>query len=320
MALIKILKDKLGRVLYPRTVTGAVYDADGVDLETRLAAQRTARSEALAGKVSAAQGRGLSTNDYTNEAKAKLDALPTAANLSMQLGQAERADFNTRWVARGYIDGQHYSAYDPENAPDPAKPYMLNELWFSYDEAVVVLESSHPMYCSTPLSYAHTYPKCKTVFPSVAFGNSSYNFGNCNRLVNIRLCDGYGYSYVGGSLAISNCSNLRRVLTPFAPNGSMTSDIYCLKLEEFKLHLSNNNCKAVNLKFLSLWSLESAQYTAANKTSTVAVVITVHADVFAKLTGDTSNAAAAALTEEELASWGAVLEAASAKNITFATA
>lgn len=47
--------------------------------------------------------------------------------------------------------------------------------------------------------------------------------------------------------------------------------------------------------------------------------VTVHKDVYAKLTGDTTNAAAAALTEEELAQWMAITEAAAAKNISFAT-
>ena len=49
------------------------------------------------------------------------------------------------------------------------------------------------------------------------------------------------------------------------------------------------------------------------------ITITVHTDVYAKLTGDTTNAAAAALTEEELAQWMAITEAAAAKNISFAT-
>lgn len=47
--------------------------------------------------------------------------------------------------------------------------------------------------------------------------------------------------------------------------------------------------------------------------------VTVHPDVYAKLTGDTTNEAAAALTEEELAQWMAITEAAAAKNISFAT-
>lgn len=47
--------------------------------------------------------------------------------------------------------------------------------------------------------------------------------------------------------------------------------------------------------------------------------VTVHPDVYAKLTGDTTNAAAAELTEEELAQWQQLLADAAEKQITFAT-
>lgn len=47
--------------------------------------------------------------------------------------------------------------------------------------------------------------------------------------------------------------------------------------------------------------------------------ITVHADVYAKLTGDTTNAAAAQLSADELAEWMALVETAAEKNITFTT-
>ena len=48
--------------------------------------------------------------------------------------------------------------------------------------------------------------------------------------------------------------------------------------------------------------------------------ITVHADVYAKLTGDTTNEAAAALTADELSQWQALLTKAAGKNIAFASA
>ena len=60
-------------------------------------------------------------------------------------------------------------------------------------------------------------------------------------------------------------------------------------------------------------------YTVTNKTSTVTVTITVHKNIYAKLTGDTTNAAAAALSEDELAQWTALIDQAAAKNIQFAT-
>lgn len=69
-------------------------------------------------------------------------------------------------------------------------------------------------------------------------------------------------------------------------------------------------------------SLASMQYLVNNASSSIPaskpITVTVHADVYAKLTGDTTNEAAAALTEEELAQWQQVLTDAAAKNINFA--
>ena len=66
------------------------------------------------------------------------------------------------------------------------------------------------------------------------------------------------------------------------------------------------------------FSLESLSYMITKATNTKDITITVHADVYAKLTGDTTNAAAAALSTEESAQWQQLVAAAAAKNIIFA--
>lgn len=67
--------------------------------------------------------------------------------------------------------------------------------------------------------------------------------------------------------------------------------------------------------------LDSLQYTVEYvDTTATGVVITLHPDVYAKLTGDTTNAACAALTEEERAEWSALCLLASEKGITIASA
>lgn len=89
----------------------------------------------------------------------------------------------------------------------------------------------------------------------------------------------------------------------------------CYKLKNVKLKtlcsLDFRDCKVL--------TLESIQYMVTNSTPSDAITLTFHPDVYAKLTGDTTNEAAAALTEEELAQWVAITEAAAAKNISFAT-
>lgn len=77
----------------------------------------------------------------------------------------------------------------------------------------------------------------------------------------------------------------------------------------------------LNMKLLNCESIrrECWAYMIEYAVNTKSITITVHADVYAKLTGDTTNEAAAALTAEELAQWQQVLADAVAKNISFAT-
>lgn len=76
----------------------------------------------------------------------------------------------------------------------------------------------------------------------------------------------------------------------------------------------------LSLSSSSKISFESIQYLVANRHTDNPITVTVHPNVFAKLTGDTTNAAAAALTPDELGQWMALAETATEKNITFATA
>lgn len=117
------------------------------------------------------------------------------------------------------------------------------------------------------------------------------------------------------------CRNLETVIgvirIAFANAVPSTTFFECFKLKTISLQNLSQNVSFPDSPFLSL---ESLQYMVNNASNTSAITITVHADVYAKLTGDTTNSAAAALTEEELAQWAQVLTDAMAKNISFATA
>lgn len=77
--------------------------------------------------------------------------------------------------------------------------------------------------------------------------------------------------------------------------------------------------KSLDISKCPKLNLASFQYMVNRRWGTNEITVTVHPDVYAKLTGDTTNEAAALLTEEELGQWQAVLTDASAKNISFAT-
>ena len=87
-------------------------------------------------------------------------------------------------------------------------------------------------------------------------------------------------------------------------------------LTDVKFYRLCNNFDIPSLKSISLSSM---QYMVNNSTATSSITVTVHPDVYAKLTGDTTNAAAAALTSDELAQWTALATTANSKNISFAT-
>lgn len=91
------------------------------------------------------------------------------------------------------------------------------------------------------------------------------------------------------------------------------------KLTSFKLHRLQHNFSFANNPLIDL---DSFTYMVEHRTTfnTNAYTVTVHADVYAKLTGDTTNEAAAALTADELSQWQALLTKAAAKNIAFASA
>lgn len=114
------------------------------------------------------------------------------------------------------------------------------------------------------------------------------------------------------------CARLRAV---YGTLSMTTIDSTCFlgmsSLEEISI---NKLSVSVSFKDSPRLSLESLTYMVTKAANTKAITITVHPDVFAKLTGDTSNAAAAALSSEELEQWMALVAAAQAKNITFVTA
>lgn len=87
------------------------------------------------------------------------------------------------------------------------------------------------------------------------------------------------------------------------------------KLEYFHITIK----KSFDVRTSPLLTFSTMQYLITKAANTSSITVTVHPDVYAKLTGDTTNAAAAALTSDELAQWTALVTTANSKNISFAT-
>lgn len=125
--------------------------------------------------------------------------------------------------------------------------------------------------------------------------------------------------------AFNGCRKLRSILTTLVDsNGNAVMYWWrnafknCVALEDVKIHGLKGPVSfgdSPKLKY------DSLQYTVEHvDTTATGVVITVHPDVYAKLTGDTTNAACAALTDEERAEWSALCVTAAGKGITIASA
>ena len=119
-------------------------------------------------------------------------------------------------------------------------------------------------------------------------------------------------------LDLYNANRLRCILDILRPTSSIRigypnypTPLSTLYIKDLKF--------SIDLANLSALSLASLQYLVTNSANTNAITVTVHPDVYAKLTGDTTNAAASALSADELAQWQALIAQAAEKQITFAT-
>lgn len=235
--------------------------------------------------------------------------------------------FIDQWNAAWKVSGTVYGKYDPENAPDAEHPFMGNEIWMTYEEAILVMEYSSGFSAFQRISLVNI--PIKTLLPIPLDCYDTYvDIMTMRELRAIRfICVNKDNAQVTSQQPwfISKCPNLTKIEGTF--NISNMNGSSCFRflrgsdnIKEFRASGLN---KHLNLITNSKLSLATMQYLVDNASTAITaekpVFVTVHADVFAKLTGDTTNEAAAALTDDEKTAWAAVLTAATSKYISFAT-
>ena len=280
----------------------------------------------------AEQTRVATFAGFQTEIDSKQPALTTSTDITVNSDatlslteRAKMAHFIDRWNEAWKIGGVQYGKYDPDNAPDAFHPFMGNDVWMTYEEALDVWEYSvHEPF--TNLSGAFTNVPCRTFLPlpyrSVNYRGAISLKGMCARNENVEavnvgvikasdLFDAFAFAKklkkVVGIIDVSEITNVRNFWY-FTDVALVLSEI-SLKGLKVGISMWNN----------PLLSLASLQYLIANAANTATITVTVHPDVYAKLTGDTTNAAAAALSTEEAAQWQQVVADAAAKKISFAT-
>ncbi len=275
--------------------------------------------QTLASAFNAKQTKLEDTTDVVIESETNTtDGLYLTDKAKMRL-------FIDQWNAAWNINGTVYGKYDPEHAPDALHPFMGNEIWMTYEEAILVMEYSSGFSAYQRISLVNI--PIKTLLPiPLGLYNTYVDIMGMRELRAIRFIEHRGNAQVISQQPwfISDCINLTRIEGTFNISNMDSSACWrflrgSVNIKEFRASGLN---KHLNLQTNSKLSLATMQYLVDNASTAITaekpVVVTVHADVFAKLTGDMTNEAAAALTDDEKTAWAAVLTAATSKYISFA--
>lgn len=262
--------------------------------------------------------KGEKGDGFTPAQIAKLDELPEAETLSARIDAAASALFDDIWDS---AFGE-YGKYDPANAPDAEHPYLGNGIWMTYEEAVNVYNaSSNTLNNGYSSSNLYSRMGLRTALPLRCQIDKTDWYQAFYACRSLEVVAGNFIVY-NGTRMFSWCDNLKEIIGSInLPNSNMrVPDMFqmCKSLETVVIKDINGN---ISFSDSPLLKYESVKGFIDNRSSryTSPITITVHRDVYAKLTGDTTNAAAAALTDEEAAAWQGLVTAAAAKNISFAT-
>ena len=266
----------------------------------------------LVTKVDKVEGKGLSTNDYTNAEKSKLSTLPTATELDDLItytqeiigdsediiarwddefnyrllyikSNAKRKVFDDLWISAAGSNGtvDHTHTEDGVN-----KPYYLNEVWMTYEEALVVYNES---YADIKSLYGRLVRGVTNFAPP--HNNASVTFSNFNGPNAVTINVGAGFLVSGFMGWMSDAPKLTKIigninLTYWQTSVQSYGYLRAPALTDVSLYHLHNN---FNISFLKSISLSSMQYMVNNSTATSPITVTVHPRVYAKLTRDTTN-------------------------------
>lgn len=241
--------------------------------------------------------------------------LDSEARLSLT-EKAKRALFDNMWLKAvgkfGAIDHEHIDATGKRT------PYMCNELWLTFEEALPILQGYTNRAFESCMGMT-----VKTIIPRPTVG--VVTLGEAFRgtgVINLRFSASSGkvsvFANSMSDLLFSGAPGfsapLKRLLDEIILFGSGNSSLdrpvsgfrYCPNLEYFRLAGLNNT---LYLNNSSKVGIDSIRYCINNRytgNGSKAFAIVVHPDVYAKLT-DPNNA-----------EWHTLLETAVTKNISFA--
>lgn len=241
---------------------------------------------------------------------------------------AKKKVFIDMWNAACTINGKKWGWYDAERDDFLIYPDFRNGegLHLTYEQAVKVYIVSHKGNVEMAEGTYFGDVQAEALLPlrisGSKQGSNLFHFQRQIKACAVVDAANLGtdsFSFMSYAAMFTGCSNLEEIYGNFYSSGTASLVVLfanCNKLREVRFYSIKTN---FNVSSSPLLSLASFRHMLSRTDNSVAITITVHKDCYAKMTGDTSNAAAAALTEEEVAQWQQLLTDAVAKNITFAT-
>ena len=335
-----------------------IVDLDDIDVDNVSNLQEALKSLNIKvdNKVDKVEGKGLSTNDYTDTEKSKLSTLPTATEFDAALtakqdklvnsadvtvGEDDKLTVTDAAVKKAFIKrwenlstiyvGALCGVYDEKTDlftvtwgtkyPESRKyqPY------FTYEQAIAALDAvTGPVLGND--SFA---PRIPANLPPIGYQQGSgpkYTIADAdsvvyNYIIKTLILSAIGPCDVTQTMVLTSANELQAVIGEVIMSRGGNPILFSSagrgfpKLEYFHITIKTS----FDVRTSPLLTFSTMQYLVTNAANTSPITVTVHPDVYAKLTGDTTNAAAAALTSDELAQWTALVTTANGKNITFAT-
>lgn len=270
---------------------------------------------------------GAALAEIVKSLATKQDKLATSEDLSL----SEESVLSLTDLAKAHLfcdlfnqaAGEHGHA----EVVDGVFSCMLNGLELTYGEAVEIYMAGAPDSIACAGKYGMTH--IRTHLPPRLYSGNNHTAApkiNGNfmfyRMDDLEVTNLSGLGVESVYCMFQYCPKLREIIGVFSmldTRGERSNMFYnCPELVEFRVMQMN---KDMSLEWCPKLSFATFEYMVKNRQTInqSPFTLTVHPDVYAKLTGDTTNEAAAALTEEELAKWAQLLSDAAEKEITFTT-
>lgn len=303
MAKIHKLQDRnLKETIYPQTITEAVLDSDGNDLETRLVSDK----EYLESQLS-----NVLAEDVIDSTTVPEISTVTREELKKDL-------FRDLWLATLAMFPLLPTYEDDVAATLPdGSQYGLNGLVFGYETALKVMAWSKPkeVIANGIFNYDYAMPAdVPTLFPFYAIGtqdmSSAWRACDYVKVISVYSAFGVEIRPVKAINLFAACIRLEKIYGVvdfrYMHDSKNCLNAFGLLNNLESIQLAGIHCDIViaNTPMLSIGSVE---YMVEYAINTTPITITVHPTVYAKL------------TDEGNAEWHQVLIDAAAKNITFAT-